>query len=109
MIHAFQAAGESGSSSSSANKSLNATLISQTFPRGRGIDERAMRAAAGVRRKAEAKGLLCPHGVQAQPVSPLTQLLHVINSGMTQDAMENGHADDVKKEDNGPPSSDEAD
>ncbi|TKY68174.1 clustered mitochondria protein isoform X1 [Spatholobus suberectus] len=42
-------------------------------------------------------------------MSPLTQLLHFINSGMTQDAVENGHADAVKKEDNGLLSSDAAD
>ncbi|RDX77533.1 Clustered mitochondria protein, partial [Mucuna pruriens] len=108
LIHAFQAGGGSGSSSSSANKSLNAALIGESLPRGRGIDERAARAAAGVRRKAAARGLLRPHVVQAQAVSPLTQLLHFINSGMTQDAVENGHADAVKKEDNGLPSSDAA-
>ncbi|XP_020207812.1 clustered mitochondria protein isoform X2 [Cajanus cajan] len=100
LIHSFQAAKGSGTSGSSANKSINAALIGETLPRGRKIDERAARAAAGVRRKAAAKGLLRPPGVQAQAVPSLTQLLHFINSGMTQDAVENGLAHPVKKEDN---------
>ncbi|XP_027357190.1 clustered mitochondria protein-like [Abrus precatorius] len=103
LIHAFQAAtvaGGSGSSSSSANNSLNAALIGETLPRGRGIDERAARAAAVVRRKAAARGLLRPHGGQLQAMPPLTQLLNIINSGITPDAVENGDADvAVKKKD----------
>ncbi|KAK7405463.1 hypothetical protein VNO78_06781 [Psophocarpus tetragonolobus] len=109
LIHAFQAAGGSGNSSSSANKSFNAALISKSLPRRRGIDERAARAAAGIRRKAAARGLLHPNGVQAQAASPLTQLLNFLNLGMTQNAVENGHADAVKKEDSDFPSSDATD
>ncbi|XP_061337567.1 clustered mitochondria protein-like [Gastrolobium bilobum] len=113
LIHAFQAAaaaGGSGSSGASANKSLNAAIIGETLPRGRGIDERAARAAADVRKKAAARGLLVhPHGVPVQTLSPLTQLLNIINSGVTPDAAGNGDADAVEKEDNGLPSNDPSD
>ncbi|KAK7314287.1 hypothetical protein VNO77_39502 [Canavalia gladiata] len=113
LIHAFQAAavaGGPGTKSSSSNSSLNAALIGETLPRGRGIDERAARAAAGVRRKAAARGLLRPHGVQVQPLPSLTQLINIINSEVTPDAVENGDANAVKKEDsNDLPSSDATD
>lgn len=57
------------------------------LPRGRGIDERAARAAAEVRKKAAARGLLVrPHGVPVQALPPLTQLLNIINSGVVQEA-----------------------
>ncbi|KAL5549761.1 hypothetical protein UlMin_004992 [Ulmus minor] len=101
LLQAFQAnavAGGSGSSSASGNKSLNAAIIGQTLPRGRGVDERAARAAAEVRKKAAARGLLIrPHGVpvQAMPslTTPLTQLLNIINSGSTPEvAADNGEA-----------------
>uniref|UniRef100_A0A5B6Z148 Clustered mitochondria protein homolog n=1 Tax=Davidia involucrata TaxID=16924 RepID=A0A5B6Z148_DAVIN len=108
LIHAFQAAavaGGSGSSSTSVNKSLNAARIGEAHPRGRGIDERAARAAAEVRKKAAARGLLIrPHGVPVQSLPPLTQLLNVINSGMTPDSVNNKETDGVKKEANGHPS-----
>ena len=81
--------------------------MGETLPRGRGIDERAARAAAEVRKKAAARGLLArPHGVPVQSLPPLTQLLNIINSGMTPDAVDNGEANAVEKEDNGLPSSD---
>ncbi|KAF2293628.1 hypothetical protein GH714_003502 [Hevea brasiliensis] len=108
LIQAFQAAaaaGGSGSSSASVNKSLNAAIIGETLPRGRGVDERAARAAAEVRKKAAARGLLIrPHGVPVQALPPLTQLLNIINSGMTPDAVDNEEANSVKKEANGQPS-----
>nr|POE45388.1 isoform 2 of clustered mitochondria protein [Quercus suber] len=108
LIQAFQAAataGGSGSSGTSVNKSLNAAIISDNPPRGRGVDERAARAAAEVRKKAAARGLLIrPHGVPVQAMPPLTQLLNIINSGMTPDAAEGGETDGVKKEANGHPS-----
>ena len=76
--------------------------MGETLPRGRGIDERAARAAAEVRKKAAARGLLArPHGVPVQSLPPLTQLLNIINSGMTPDAVYNGEANAVEKEDNG--------
>jgi protein TIF31 len=121
LIHAFQAAaaaGGSGSSGAAANKSLNAAMMGEAaLPRGRGTDERAARAAAEVRKKAAARGLLVrPHGVPVQAVPPLTQLLNIINSGTTPDAADNGNGDGatkdedvVKKQVNGPPSSDSTD
>jgi protein TIF31 len=108
LIHAFQAAaaaGGSGSSGTSVNKSLNAAVIGENLPRGRGVDERAACAAAEVRKKAAARGLLIrPHGVPVQALPPLTQLLNIINSGMTPDAAEGGETDGVKTEANGHPS-----
>ncbi|XP_050284170.1 clustered mitochondria protein isoform X4 [Quercus robur] len=108
LIQAFQAAataGGSGTSGTNVNKSLNAAIIGDNPPRGRGVDERAARAAAEVRKKAAARGLLIrPHGVPVQAMPPLTQLLNIINSGMTPDAAEGGESDGVKKEANGHPS-----
>ncbi|GAB4832619.1 hypothetical protein Ancab_006637 [Ancistrocladus abbreviatus] len=102
LIQAFQvaaAAGGSGSSSTSVNKSLNAAIIGETFPRGRGVDERAARAAAEVRKKAAAKGLLIrPHGVPVQALPPLTQLLNIINSGVAPDAAQDSEDADKNTE-----------
>lgn len=114
LIHAFQAvAAGGGSGGSSANSSLNAAVLGESLPRGRGFDERAARAAAEVRKKAAAKGLLTrQHGLPAQAMPPLTQLLNLINSGMVPDANgsgssgnndapaeeANGHAADVVKD-----------
>ncbi|EEF49189.1 clustered mitochondria protein [Ricinus communis] len=113
LIQAFQAAaatGGSGSSSASINKSLNAAIIGETLPRGRGVDERAARAAAEVRKKAAARGLLIrPHGVPVQALPPLTQLLNIINSGMTPDAVDNEEPNGAKKEANGQPTDGPAD
>ncbi|KAF8396095.1 hypothetical protein HHK36_017707 [Tetracentron sinense] len=104
LIHAFQAAaaGGTGNAGASVNKSLSAAIIGETLPRGRGVDERAARAAAEVRKKAAARGLLVrPHGVPVQAMPPLTQLLNIINSGMTPDAPDNGQEEEPKKEANG--------
>ena len=105
LIQAFQAAaaaGGSGSSSASANKTLNSSIIGEALPRGRGVDERAARAAAEARKKAAARGLLIrPHGVPVQALPPLTQLLNIINPGRTPDAANNTETDGVKKEANG--------
>ncbi|KAF9675620.1 hypothetical protein SADUNF_Sadunf09G0051100 [Salix dunnii] len=95
LLHAFQAAAVaggsgSGSSSGSMNKSLNAAIVGETLPRGRGVDERAARAAEEVRKKAAARGLLIrPHGVPVQALPPLTQLLNIIDSGATPDTVNN--------------------
>ncbi|KAL6981661.1 hypothetical protein U1Q18_023286 [Sarracenia purpurea var. burkii] len=112
LIHAFQAAAAAGGSGSSSgaslNKSLNSAKTGEAFPRGRGVDERAARAAAEVRKKAAARGLLIrPHGVPVQALPPLTQLLNIINSGMTPDAaaVNNTETGEAKKEANGYPSS----
>ncbi|XP_044493286.1 clustered mitochondria protein-like isoform X2 [Mangifera indica] len=105
LIQAFQAVAAAGGSSPSVNNSLNAAVLGETIPRGRGFDERAARAAAEIRKKAAAKGLsIRPQGLPAQALPPLTQLLNIINSGITPDA--NGsRAADVKKEANSEPSS----
>ncbi|XP_027159196.1 clustered mitochondria protein [Coffea eugenioides] len=108
LIHAFQAAavgGGSGSSSAATSKSLNAAIMGEALPRARGVDERAARAAAEVRKKAAARGLLIrPHGVPVQALPPLTQLLNIINSGVTPEA-EINEENGVKKEVNGHPPS----
>uniref|UniRef100_A0A7N2LBX1 Uncharacterized protein n=1 Tax=Quercus lobata TaxID=97700 RepID=A0A7N2LBX1_QUELO len=71
----------------------------------RGVDERAARVAAEVRKKDAARGLLiCPHGVPIQAIPPLNQLLNIINSIVTPDVAEGGETDGVKKEANGHPS-----
>lgn len=111
LIHAFQAAAAAGGSGSSGtsvnNKSLNAAIVGEVLPRGRGVDERAARAAAEVRKKAAARGLLIrPHGVPVQAMPPLTQLLNIINSGMTPDATTNNtETGEAKQEANGHSSS----
>ncbi|XP_059649085.1 clustered mitochondria protein isoform X2 [Cornus florida] len=108
LIHAFQAAasaGGSGSSGASANKSINSALIGEALPRGRGVDERAARAAAEVRKKAAARGLLIrPHGVPVQALTPLNQILNIMNSGMMPDAVNNEESDGASKEANNDPS-----
>ncbi|KAJ4971494.1 hypothetical protein NE237_004593 [Protea cynaroides] len=109
ILKAFQSAATAGSGNAGAsvNKSLSAAMVGETIPRGRGVDERAARAAAEVRKKAAAKGLLVrPHGVSAQALppltQPLTQLLHMINSGLTTEVPSNGHSKEPKPEANGP-------
>ncbi|XP_076911185.1 clustered mitochondria protein-like [Bidens hawaiensis] len=79
LIQAFQAA--SGGASGSGGNAVGG----ENFARGgRGVDERSARAVAEVRKKAAARGLLIrPHGVPVQAMPPLTQLLNIINSGMT--------------------------
>ena len=108
-MHAFQAAaiaGGAGSSAAVTNKSLNAAMIGESLPRGKGISERAARAAAEARKKAAARGLLAhPQGVPAKTLAPLSQFLNLINSGRSPDAaVENGEANAAKKEANGHPS-----
>ncbi|KAG7036572.1 Clustered mitochondria protein [Cucurbita argyrosperma subsp. argyrosperma] len=103
LIQAFQAAavaGGSGSSGGAMNKSLNASMIGEPLPRGsRGVDERAARAAAEVRKKAAARGLLIRQpGVPVQAMPPITQLLNIINSGMTPDAAAGNVTDGEKKD-----------
>ncbi|KAK6933740.1 CLU domain [Dillenia turbinata] len=101
---ATAAGGVSGSSSSAVNKTISAALMGET--RGKGFDERAARAAAEIRKKAAARGLLIrQHGVPVQALPPLTQLLNMINSGMTPDAVDSKEANGAKKEEsNGHPS-----
>lgn len=102
IVQAFQAAagGSGNASASSVNKSLNAAIIGEALPRGRGVDERAARAAAEVRKKAAARGLLVrQNGVPVQILPPLTQLLNIINSGATaSEAQPNSQANESKSE-----------
>ncbi|KAK3023993.1 hypothetical protein RJ639_044150, partial [Escallonia herrerae] len=99
LKHALQAAnvaGGSGSTSASANKSaVNAAIVGETLPQGRGISER-------VRKKAAARGLLAQRAAPVQqPLPPLSQLLDLMNS--IPDAA-NNDTGGVKKEVNGHPS-----
>ncbi|KAL1300799.1 clustered mitochondria protein isoform X1 [Arachis hypogaea] len=112
FVQAFQAVTDGGSGSSGAptNKSVNAAMIAETLPRGRGVDERAARAAAIARKKAAARGLVVRSQVQVQVQShppPLTPLFNIINSGVAPDVLGNGDVNGVKK--NGVRSSDPAD
>lgn len=78
-MQAFQVVGSSGT----GNKAVSA-IIGDNVQRGRGVDERAARAAAEVRKKAAARGLLIrQHGVPVQALPPLTQLLNMINTNST--------------------------
>lgn len=105
MIHAFQAASASHDISS-ANKTLNASLVGEAFPRGRGVDERAARAAAEARKKAAARGLaIRPHGISVpvQALSQVPEIYNIINPGMSPNASKPEEADKTKKV-NGHPS-----
>ncbi|KAD5802797.1 hypothetical protein R6Q59_023791 [Mikania micrantha] len=89
LIQAFQAASGSGASGSGG----------ENFARGgRGVDERSARAVAEARKKAAARGLLIrPHGVPVQAMPPLTQLLNIINSGMTPENLTTDAAEEAAK------------
>ncbi|KAH0784381.1 hypothetical protein KY290_003979 [Solanum tuberosum] len=100
LLHAFQAAA-GGTGIGGMNQSLSSSALGDGLPRGRGVDERAARAAAEVRKKAAARGLLVrPSGVPASTLPPLTQLLNVINSGTTPDAANPSGTNEEKKEAN---------
>ena len=83
-LQAAAAAGGSKTAAPSMNKTLNAAMLGEAIPRGRGVDERAARAAAVVRKKAAAKGRLTRPN--AAPVEPVTQLLNIISSGMASES-----------------------
>ncbi|KAL1199844.1 Clustered mitochondria protein [Cardamine amara subsp. amara] len=92
LIHAFQNAAATGRSNA-----LNSAVLGEAQPRGRGFDERAARAAAEVRKKAAAKGLLVrpQGGVPVQAMPPLSQLQNKINTGTSDSSEkcgENGEA-----------------
>lgn len=77
-------------------------MLGEALPRGRGVDERAARAAAEVRKKAAAKGLLLrPNAGSVQGLPPLSQILNVINPGITPDAVNRVETDGANKEANG--------
>ena len=59
------------------SNALNTAVLGEAQPRGRGFDERAARAAAEVRKKAAAKGLL----VRPQSGVPVQQLSQLISPG----------------------------
>lgn len=106
LIHAFQAASASNNASGSANKTLNASMVGEAFPRGRGVDERAARAAAEARKKAAARGLLIrPHGssVPVQALSQLPEIYNLINPGITSNVPKTEEADKTKKVNGHPP------
>lgn len=101
LLHAFQAAA-GGAGVGGINQSLSSAVLGDGLPRGRGVDERAARAAAEVRKKAVARGLLVrPSGVPAATLPPLTQLLNVINSGAAPDAANANETNEEKEEVNG--------
>lgn len=80
LLQAFQAASGGGASGSGGIPGV------ENIPRGggRGVDERSARAVAEARKKAAARGYLIRQpGVPVQAMPPLTQLLNIINSGMT--------------------------
>ncbi|XP_042414071.1 clustered mitochondria protein-like [Zingiber officinale] len=86
LVQAFQAAAKSGNSSNLVNKSLNAAVIGEALPRGRGVDERAARAVAEARKRAAARGILVrPSAAPMQPLPSLSQLVNIINSSTATD------------------------
>lgn len=96
-------AGGSGSSNASVNRSLNAAAImDEAFPRGRGVDERAARAAAANRKKAAARGLLRPHSVPVQAYNPLTQIINMMSAGGAPGSAQNGETNGSKEANNHP-------
>lgn len=68
-------------------------MINEALPRGRGVDERAARAAAQVRKKAAARGhQMRPNAVPTQALPQLAHLLNIINPGAsTTQAQPNEH------------------
>lgn len=93
LLQAFQnaaVAGSSGNAGPSGNKSFNGAVVGENFPRSRGFDERAAKAAAEVRKKAAAKGLLVRRAGPAQASPSPSQLLNIINSGAVNEATTEG-------------------
>lgn len=93
LLQAFQnaaVAGSSGNAGLSGNKSFNGAVVGENFPRSRGFDERAAKAAAEVRKKAAAKGLLVRRAGPAQASPSPSQLLNIINSGAVNEATTEG-------------------
>ncbi|XP_064959485.1 clustered mitochondria protein-like isoform X2 [Musa acuminata AAA Group] len=109
LLQAFQVAARSGNASTTINKSVAGEAL---LPRGRRVDERAARAAAEVRKKAVARGILVRQNVNpVQRLPPLSQLLNIINSGSTPEAPTSDQAHEPKTEpSSGPvaPTSDQA-
>ncbi|KAK1369911.1 clustered mitochondria protein-like [Heracleum sosnowskyi] len=106
ILKAYPDLAASASNPSSANKTLNAAIIGEVFPRGRGVDERAARAAADARKKAVAKGLpIRPHGISVpvQALSQVPEIYNITNPGTAPNVPKPEEADKTKKV-NGQPS-----
>ncbi|CAM0944519.1 unnamed protein product [Alopecurus aequalis] len=88
LVQAMKAAAiQSGDGSSNVNKSLNAAVVGEGLPRGRGFDERAAKATAEARKKAAARGLNLRNGPAAtNSVSDLNKILSIINSAASTSA-----------------------
>ncbi|PKA56552.1 Clustered mitochondria protein [Apostasia shenzhenica] len=103
LIQAFQAAsiGSGGTNALSISRSLNAALAGEALPRGRGVDERAARAAAEIRKKAAARGLLTrPNGAPVQTL-PWNQFLNILNNSAassTPESAPSSQPDEAKKD-----------
>ncbi|KAJ3694660.1 hypothetical protein LUZ60_000037 [Juncus effusus] len=117
LLQAFQAMSSNQSSTTPTapppTRSLNSAVVGEGLPRGRGIDERAARAAAEIRRKAAARGHLLRQKTPAPAPagenlasSNLTKLINMINAGEAQEKARaeagssrvNGNGADAKKE-----------
>lgn len=78
LVQAFQ---QAAAASSSVNRG-SMGRAAENAPRARGTDERAVRAANEVRKKAAARGLNVRPQAPTQSVPPLGDLLSLINSGV---------------------------
>ncbi|KAL2936565.1 Clustered mitochondria protein [Bienertia sinuspersici] len=99
ILKGLQAAAAAGGSRTSAmpmNKSLNAAMIGEAVPRGRGVDERAARAAAAVRKKADARRQVSRSHVT--PVQPVSQLLNIRSPGIVIESKDDGEVNSQQKE-----------
>ncbi|KAJ0988140.1 hypothetical protein J5N97_006496 [Dioscorea zingiberensis] len=101
FLKAFQVATEGSGSGAAANRSINSAIIGEALPRGRGFDERAARAAAEVRKKAAAKGLLVRPGLPNSTMPNLNQLLNMINTANSPDVNESKKGDTTGSTSNG--------
>lgn len=80
MLQAFQNAAVRSSKSTISPRG-------DTLPRGRGVDERAARAATEIRKKAAARGVpVHTHSVPVQATPDLSQIRNIMNSSAVPDA-----------------------
>lgn len=81
LVQAFQ---QAAAASGTANRGSLGRTAADGMTRSRGTDERAVKAANEVRKKAAARGVnVRPQpGVPAQSIPPLGDLLSLINSGV---------------------------
>lgn len=81
-------------------------MVGEAFPRGRGVDERAARAAAEARKKAAARGLsIRPHGssVPVQALSQVPEIYKIVNPVIAPNVPKPEEADKTKKVNGHPP------